>query len=82
MNTNRDHSGTGANSSLGARGIAWRNQRGECSFQQAADLPPFWNGLQDIAIRLAAWEQLGVERTFLTFWPPFDTLGSAVDLLS
>ena len=41
-----------------------------------------WDWLEDIADRLAAWEQLGVERTFLTFWHPFDSLSRAVDLIS
>jgi alkanesulfonate monooxygenase SsuD/methylene tetrahydromethanopterin reductase-like flavin-dependent oxidoreductase (luciferase family) len=41
-----------------------------------------WDWPEDIATALAAWEQLGVERTFLTFWHPFDTLGNAADLLS
>ncbi len=33
---------------------------------------------EDIAAKLATWEQLGVERTFLTFWPPFDKIPTAV----
>ena len=41
-----------------------------------------WDWPGDIAGKLSAWEQLGVERTFLTFWHPFDTLQHAVDLLS
>ena len=41
-----------------------------------------WDWPEDIAGKLAAWEQLGVERAFLTFWHPFDTLQRAVDLLS
>jgi len=41
-----------------------------------------WDWPEDLAGKLAAWEQLGVERTFLTFWHPFDTLGNAVALLS
>ena len=41
-----------------------------------------WDWLEDIADKLSAWEQLGVERTFLTFWHPFDTLPRAVDLMS
>jgi alkanesulfonate monooxygenase SsuD/methylene tetrahydromethanopterin reductase-like flavin-dependent oxidoreductase (luciferase family) len=41
-----------------------------------------WDWPEDIAGKLAAWEQLGVERVFLTFWYPFDTLRCAVDLLS
>ncbi|MDQ6661371.1 MAG: LLM class flavin-dependent oxidoreductase [Chloroflexota bacterium] len=41
-----------------------------------------WNWPEDIAATLARWEQLGVERTFLTFWHPFDTLAHLVDLMS
>jgi alkanesulfonate monooxygenase SsuD/methylene tetrahydromethanopterin reductase-like flavin-dependent oxidoreductase (luciferase family) len=41
-----------------------------------------WDWPEDIAGRLAAWEQLGVERTFLTFWHPFDTLPRAVEFMS
>jgi alkanesulfonate monooxygenase SsuD/methylene tetrahydromethanopterin reductase-like flavin-dependent oxidoreductase (luciferase family) len=37
---------------------------------------------EDIAARLATWEQLGVERTFLTFWPPFDKIPAAVKYIS
>lgn len=33
-----------------------------------------WDWLEDIPAKLAAWEQLGAERTFLTFWHPFDKL--------
>jgi hypothetical protein len=38
-----------------------------------------WDWLEDIAEKLAAWEQLGVERTFVTFWHPFDALERAVE---
>jgi alkanesulfonate monooxygenase SsuD/methylene tetrahydromethanopterin reductase-like flavin-dependent oxidoreductase (luciferase family) len=31
---------------------------------------------------LTRWEQLGVERAFLTFWHPFDTLARAIELLA
>jgi len=41
-----------------------------------------WDWPEDIASSLAAWEQLGVERTFLTFWHPFDSIESAVKFLS
>jgi alkanesulfonate monooxygenase SsuD/methylene tetrahydromethanopterin reductase-like flavin-dependent oxidoreductase (luciferase family) len=37
---------------------------------------------EDIAEKLAAWEQLGVGRTFLTFWPPFDKIPAAVKYMS
>lgn len=33
-----------------------------------------WDWPERIEERLAAWEQLGVERVFLTFWHPFDQL--------
>jgi len=41
-----------------------------------------WDWPEDIAGALAGWEQLGVERAFLTFWHPFDTLAHAADLIS
>jgi alkanesulfonate monooxygenase SsuD/methylene tetrahydromethanopterin reductase-like flavin-dependent oxidoreductase (luciferase family) len=41
-----------------------------------------WDWPKDIAASLAAWEQLGVERTFLTFWHPFDSIEDAVKYLS
>jgi len=41
-----------------------------------------WDWPDDIASSLAAWEQLGVERAFLTFWHPFDSIESAVKYLS
>jgi hypothetical protein len=31
-----------------------------------------WDWPEDIAGKLAAWAKLGVQRTFLTFWHPFD----------
>ena len=40
-----------------------------------------WDWPEDIAAALKRWEQLGVERTFLTFWHPFDTLVRATDLM-
>ena len=53
------------------------------AFQCAVSLSVFvWGWPEDIADKLSAWEQLGVERTFLTFWHPFDTLPRAVDLMS
>lgn len=33
-----------------------------------------WDWPENLAEKLAAWEQMGVERTFLTFWPPFETI--------
>lgn len=41
-----------------------------------------WDWPEHIAEKLAAWEQLGVERTFLTFWHPFDSLAQAVALMA
>ncbi len=41
-----------------------------------------WDWPDDIAASLATWEQLGVERTFLTFWHPFDSIEGAVKYLS
>ena len=40
-----------------------------------------WDWLEDIAEKLDAWEQMGVERTFVTFWHPFDTLERGVEWL-
>jgi alkanesulfonate monooxygenase SsuD/methylene tetrahydromethanopterin reductase-like flavin-dependent oxidoreductase (luciferase family) len=41
-----------------------------------------WDWPEDIAGKLAAWAQLGVERTFLTIWHPFDTLPRVANLMS
>ena len=41
-----------------------------------------WDWPEDIAGKLTAWEQLGVVRTFLTFWHPFDSLARAVEFMS
>ena len=41
-----------------------------------------WDWPEDIAGMLAAWEQLGVQRTFLTFWHPFDLLAHATKFMS
>lgn len=40
-----------------------------------------WDWREDIAEKLKEWEQLGVERTFVTFWEPFDKLEQAVEWL-
>ena len=46
--------------------------------QRAVALSVFvWDWPDTIAEKLALWEQLGVERTFLTFWHPFDQLEQA-----
>lgn len=34
-----------------------------------------WDWREDIEEKLREWEQLGVERTFVTFWEPFEKLG-------
>jgi len=38
-----------------------------------------WEWREDIAEKLKEWEQLGVARTFVTFWHPFETLVQAVN---
>ncbi len=38
-----------------------------------------WEWRADIAQKLKEWEQLGVTRTFVTFWHPFETLTQAVN---
>lgn len=40
-----------------------------------------WDWPENIAERLPAWEQLGVARTFLTFWQPFAQLKQIAALL-
>jgi alkanesulfonate monooxygenase SsuD/methylene tetrahydromethanopterin reductase-like flavin-dependent oxidoreductase (luciferase family) len=41
-----------------------------------------WDWPNDIPAKLATWEQLGVARTFLTFWHPFEKLERAAECLS
>jgi len=41
-----------------------------------------WDWPEDIATKLVTWEQLGVERTFLTLWHPFDQLAHASRFIS
>lgn len=41
-----------------------------------------WDWLEDIPSKLSTWEQLGVERTFLTLWHPFDKITEVVKFLS
>lgn len=51
--------------------------------RRGVDLSVFvWDWPQDIAAKLALWEQLGVERVFLTFWHPFDKIAETVKFLS
>ena len=40
-----------------------------------------WDWPENIAEKSTLWEQLGVERTFLTFWHPFDQLEQARSLM-
>lgn len=40
-----------------------------------------WDWLDDIAERLARWEQMGVDRTIVTFWHPFAQLEQLAPLL-
>lgn len=43
--------------------------------QRAVTLSTFvWDWLENIEEKLTDWEKLGVERTFITFWHPFDRL--------
>ncbi|HET9999934.1 MAG TPA: LLM class flavin-dependent oxidoreductase [Ktedonobacteraceae bacterium] len=41
-----------------------------------------WEWPEDITASLATWEQLGAERTFLTFWHPFKGIERAIKFLS
>jgi|GEM_PF-4811829 len=36
-----------------------------------------WDWPEQLDEKLAAWANLGVSRTFLTFWRPFDQLAQA-----
>lgn len=38
-----------------------------------------WDWREDIGEKLKEWEQLGIERTFITFWEPFDKLKQATN---
>lgn len=40
-----------------------------------------WDWLDDVEKKLSAWEELGVARTFVTFWHPFDKLAEVAKLL-
>ena len=61
--------------------IRFARQEIEASGRGVALSVYVWDWPEDIAASLAAWEQLGVERTFLTFWHPFDSIESAVKYL-
>ena len=40
-----------------------------------------WDWLEDVAAKLPVWEQLGADRTILTFWHPFEKLTQIAELL-
>jgi len=40
-----------------------------------------WDWVENIADRLSAWEQLGAERVYLTFWHPFEKLEQIARLM-
>ncbi len=40
-----------------------------------------WDWLDDLPTKLAEWEQLGVDRTILTFWHPFEQLEQVARLM-
>jgi len=62
--------------------IRFARQQIEAS-QRPVSLSVFvWDWPEDIEEKLAIWEQLGVERTFLTFWHPFDSLARAINWMS
>ena len=61
--------------------IRFAHQKIEASGRAVALSAYVWDWPEDIASSLATWEQLGVERTFLTFWHPFDNIESAIKLL-
>ncbi len=51
--------------------------------QRAVALSLFvWDWPENIVEKVALWEQSGVERTFLTFWHPFDQLEQARSFMS
>jgi alkanesulfonate monooxygenase SsuD/methylene tetrahydromethanopterin reductase-like flavin-dependent oxidoreductase (luciferase family) len=51
--------------------------------QRAVTLSVFvWDWLENIDEKLAEWEQLGVARTFVTFWHPFDKLAYVATLMT
>ena len=41
-----------------------------------------WDWPENLPERLAAWEELGVSRVFLTFWRPFSDLERALPWIS
>lgn len=51
--------------------------------QRALSLSTFtWDWPDDLPAKLATWEQLGIARTFLTFWDPFEKLEEVAKFLS
>lgn len=50
---------------------------------RAVSLSAFvWDWPEDIVGALKTWEQLGADRTYVTFWHPFDTITQAIDWMS
>lgn len=54
--------------------IRFARQQIDASQRHVALSVYVWDWPEQIEERLAAWEQLGVERAFLTFWHPFEQL--------
>lgn len=51
----------------------------EASGRKIAISAYVWDWREDIEEKLKEWEQLGVERTFVTFWDPFEKLEQAIN---
>jgi alkanesulfonate monooxygenase SsuD/methylene tetrahydromethanopterin reductase-like flavin-dependent oxidoreductase (luciferase family) len=62
--------------------IHFARQEIEASHRTTALSAFVWDWPEDIATKLVLWEQLGVERTFLTFWHPFDQISNATRFMS
>ena len=62
--------------------VRFARQEIEASRRAVALSVYVWDWPDDITASLATWEQLGAERTFLTFWHPFDAIESAVKFQS
>jgi hypothetical protein len=59
--------------------IRFARQEIEASGRAAALSVFVWDWIEDIEDKLAAWEKMGIERTFVTFRHPFDALQRAVE---
>jgi len=57
--------------------IRFARQRIDAAQRPVALSVYVWDWPTNLAEKLAAWEDLGVTRTFLTFWHPFDKLAEA-----